>query len=358
MPIMLIVERDELLAGLDRCEPAAEERAAHPFAGLVLLQPSEHALRLCATNLIVSVDTEVQAQVKSPTPIAVHFKRLRSALASMPAGNVKLSIEKGWRLVVACAGQRQYTIAGRNGAEFPKLSQPNRDVERFVAGPELARALWRVKHSISTNRDRPFLDGVSVVVHENELAAVALSGPTLAISREPWTAPDIELFFPSPVLKLAHQLLLGGGVQISKETNTLFLETEQSLICASLPSGEFPPWRRLLESIELTPVCRAPGPLTIDVLKAVSAARTTQDVPLHIVVSGDTMEVSVAHEDCSGRDVIPVEPAGDCDVLVNPSYLLDAVRAADAHFQLKRAQDQLVIETDDGFLAIVARVTS
>ena len=357
MPLMFTAERNDLLEGLERCAPAADERVAHPFSGMVLLAVDTE-LRLRATNLVVAVDTAVPAEVKVAHPTAVNFKRLRAALAVMPVGRVKVSFDKGWRLTVSCAGARQYTLAGLNGADFPQTPAPDPETvtARLEAGPELARAVRRVRHAIVNVKDRPFLDGMEISVREGQLSACAMSGPTLALTQCPLDQPDTTLFMPSQVLTLAEHQLGTGRVQISQDARTIYLQTEQTLVCAQLPSGSFPPWRAIVESLKPEEICRAPGPLTIDVLRAVAAARTEADAPVHLLVKDNTMEVSVAHEDCSGRDVIPVEATGTIDVLVNPLYFLETIRAADAHYVLARAEDHLVIRTDDGFLGVVARV--
>lgn len=363
---MFSVDKQKLLHGLDIIEPGTTERGAHPYVGMVLLHTEGDELRLSATNLLLSVDTMVQADTLKPGSVAVNFKKLRAVVSAMPdADFVKISVDKGQRLHVTCRSKRSYHLALVPGQDFPASVRPTEDAQAKVTfqAPELARALNRVRYALPTTSDRPYIDGVLLEVVGKKLTSIAMQGATWALFEQEVSEPVPEgtIFIPAMAIKS----VLGfttehKQVSLQKDTNTLFVEAGTTRTCVSLPAGEFPPWRMVLASFQWQTLCDVHCPAAIEALRAVLAARSSE-MACKLQLTKSELEFSLSDTDGDARDSVPVDGAlEDWEIYMNPGLLLDTMRAADANFHLQRAadsNDQIVVRTDDGFTGIIARVS-
>lgn len=360
---MWTVERDALLAGLERVEAATAEKSPHPYLGLVLCSFADQAhLRLATTNLLLAIETTVAATVEKKFPaLAISHQRLRAVVSTMPAGPLRCQLDKNNRLQVKCAGSRQYALPTVAGTDFSQPQVPRPDAISIELPPDLlVSALDRVRYAIPAVHDRPQLDGVGIEILEGRLSAVAMCGAMLGIWEAKTDAPNASFFLPLPVFKPLRLVAHGGDepLNLQIDPQALFVRRHGTQITASLPTTAFPPWRQLLASLECRAIARIPAIPMQDALRAVSTAAPGEAVRLLITAEG--LEVSVVKDECEAHDVVPIEVeagADELDVLVNPVYLIDTIKGADSNFVFQRATDQLGVVTEDfrGFLARVVR---
>lgn len=360
---MWTVDKDELMAGLERVEAATDEKSPHPYVGMVLIAVADQAhLRLSTTNLQLAIETTVPAQVEAKVkfaPLALSHKRLRAVVGTMPGGPLKFQIDKQGRLQLKCTGQRQYALPTVPGADFPKNSVPSAEATVIELPVDLlVSSIERVRYAIPPIRDRAQLDGVHVEILSGKLSAVTMCGAMLAVWETAVTAPDAQLFVPAPVFKPLRLAASKGDepLRVQVDPTVLFFSRGSVQIAVVLPALGFPPWRALLASLERTVIGRIPALPALDALRAVSTAAPGESVRLRIIEGG--LEISVAKEECEARDVIPIETteASELDVLVNPVYLIDTIKGANLNFTFERAADQLGVTTEEGFLGFLARV--
>lgn len=365
---MWIVSRDDLLSALDRVEAAADDRSPHPFVGMVLISESERGLKFTTTNLLMAIETSCSASISPMVPaIAVSHRKLRTMVGTMPADKLKCTLDKSQRLVVKCSGQRQFSLVTTPAEEYPRVPTPPADAQFITVDPHaLSRAIDRVRYAVPSAKDRPQLDCVRVEVLDNQLSVVAASGPAMSVWTEPVEAATSKVSIPSMAFKPLRLVAAAHNdktpFEFSVGPRELYVRCGSMYLVACLPSGEFPPWRALLDVLQLRKVAQIGALAMLDALRAVSAAAPGKGVQCVLHDDG-TLDINALGE-CEARDSIKVELPQDAvafsemiDVLVDPVMFIDTIKGADKDFTLEwTGGDQLAVRTDEGFLGILARM--
>lgn len=357
------IPKDQLVKAIERCDVVADSKTPHPHTGKVLLTASEDAnqqvLQAYCTDLKIQVDTAVAASVEKPGSVAVDCKRLLSVARAMPSGAIRLDAKPERRLVVSCAGQRAYGLPTVDAELFPTPNEPTDAASRLqVEARVLASMISRVQSSIDS-KDRPNLEGVYLDYQDGTLNAVAVGNHTIGIVSEsvghegPWAAL-LPRFMLKSVVALCNENKI---VTLALDDPLIYIETEDTLIGSLLPRDPFVPWRNGVDSLQRTPVARVPALMLRDSLQAITVARQEQNTPISIVVEGDKMTLALVGEECNAEDQVVVEPLTEPKLrkLVNPTYLMEAVRGADATFSLEDTGSSIAISTDD-YLGIICLV--
>jgi DNA polymerase-3 subunit beta len=84
----VIVAKKDLLRVLARCQGVADKKSTMPVLGNVLLEASKDSLALSATDLVLAVSGELEAETKTPGSVAVGAKDLFERVRMMPDGQL------------------------------------------------------------------------------------------------------------------------------------------------------------------------------------------------------------------------------------------------------------------------------
>ena len=88
------VTKQALLDGLQRIQNIVSNRVTLPVLSNVLLETTETGLQLTATDLEVSVRTEVAASIERPGSTTLPARRLFSIIKELPAEEMHMLTEK------------------------------------------------------------------------------------------------------------------------------------------------------------------------------------------------------------------------------------------------------------------------
>jgi DNA polymerase III sliding clamp (beta) subunit (PCNA family) len=279
----------------------------------------------------------------------------------MPSGTIKLEAKPERRLVVSCTGQRTYALPTVDVELFPTPNEPSDTASWLgIEARVLASMISRVQPSIASD-GRPNLEGVYLDYQDGTLNAVAVGAHTIGIVSEGGVAHEGNwaALLPQSVLKSALALCNENKiVTLAHDDPMIYIETEDTLIGSLLPRDPFVPWRNGVDSLQRTPVARVSALSLRDSLQAITVARQDRTTPISVVIEDDKMTLALVGEECKAQDQVVVEPLTEPRLrkLVNPTYLLEAVRGADATFSLEDTGSSIAISTDD-YLGIVSLVS-
>src|SRR3954462_1413134 len=96
-------ERRDLHEGLQTVARAVSSRSSLPILGNVLLDPSNDALRLAATDLELGIERRVPARVAEPGPITLPAKTLSEIVGVLPEADVTIAADAtGGEVIITC----------------------------------------------------------------------------------------------------------------------------------------------------------------------------------------------------------------------------------------------------------------
>ncbi len=330
-----LIEVGALKAALGSVIGAVESRNTIPVLANVALFFAPDHLRVVGTNMDQQVTRQVPCEAQASWSTTVGARLLKAMADKLPSGaEVQLSMDAGSaRLIVRC-GRARFELATLPVEDFPLLSDAGGwDAQFEMAGPELAAMLNHVKHAISTEETRYYLNGVFVERREAELIMVATDGHRLARSARP--APDGSepmaegevlsggVIIPRQVLALIEPMLKESRVEVALSAARVRLDAGEVTVISKLVDGQFPDWRRVVPSnnpalIEVDPA---------ELGKAVERVTTIcSDKTRAVKIAADadrlTLSVTSAENGVATEEVSCAYSSAPMTVGCNATYLL------------------------------------
>lgn len=357
------VLRDGLVAGLDTVTKAAKLKSVLPVLGMVLLDayqgqgPKGGVLRLMCTDLNVSLEHRINAQVEEPGGIAVPHRLFHELSIAMLDGQINLETEEE-TVTLRMAnndGSNRSSIKCLHVSEWPTAS---REAQASITMPTCGPFLDAVRQvSFAADQQdgsRPVLGGVLVAIAGEQITLVAADGYRLAERKI--TVPGIgrdgveeEWSAIVPSRSLAHLLGVVKGVDDPLVIDILSNDG-LAFTCGPIRmatnavegkhfnwEGIIPASSTLVASFDVKAMCQAVRSMAVfGRAWAKPTVRMTIDPGSQIVIRGEDQERG------DGSAVVDAEVEGDGEVpftmALNANFLDAALKSAGLNYGSARIE--------------------
>jgi DNA polymerase-3 subunit beta len=320
--------KENLSWGLSIVGRAAALRSTLPITANVLLKAQASSLTLAATNLEISLNTNLEAKVEEEGEITIPARVLSEFVDSLPSGIIDLR-EEGGQLEVE-GGHQKARISGMDANDFPPLPKVTSGLEVRFPKDAFRRAVSRVIFAAAQEEIRPILTGIHAELQDHLLTLAAADGYRLAVYNLPLSIevdPPLEVTIPAKALSELSHLISGEELTmvVNPQHNQALFRFQEVEMVSLLLSGAFPNFRQLIPSEYTTRVEIA----TSDLLSGVKTAS---------VFAGDgrviRFDISPGKVVISARSEEAGEEAGEIEAHVegkeahiafNGRYLMDFI---------------------------------
>lgn len=357
----IIVNRDNLLAGLNAVSRSISPRSTLPVLAHVQLKAIGSVLELQASNLERAVYAKVAANVVSGGGICVPAKTFNELIATMPDKPITLATnEKDISLSVTCGGNVA-KIKGVEADDFPMtalpVGVPSAKLAEFESGA-LVRALERTVFCAAAEQSRPALTGVNFLIERGKAILAATDGFRLAetiLDCQLTAENGVNVIVPSESLKEVVRLAKGSSGNVALYhygTNALIFDLGNVQVQTQLIDGRFPDYAPIIptrhnvsavvNSGELQSACRLAGVFAKDSY-AVKVEFSPED---GIGASNVTLD-GAGKEVGNGSATVFGDVVGQLKMAVNIKFLADGIMAI--------GQGDIVLEAIDPTSPLVVR---
>lgn len=308
-----------------------------PILGGILVDVDEGEIRLTAYDYETAASATVPTMLATPGRMLVSGRLLSAvATAAAKAGGKTpdVTVTATGPATVVKAGRSEWTLPALPVEDYPQL--PGTDTPASeVASDDLRRALLRVLPAVDRRGQVPALGGVQISADGDTLTLASTDRFRLAAAPLQWKPHGADLpatLVPYDLLDSAVKSLTGAGTaRIGATAGSFTIATDTHTLTGRCIDAQFPAWRKLMPSGQSD---------TVAVVGAASLARAVDQASvmlegapsLRLDFGAAAVEVSVAGDDRSARASADVTHyRGDpITVAVNPSYLRDALTAAES----------------------------
>jgi DNA polymerase-3 subunit beta len=176
------IERGTFLKSLNHVQSVVERRNTIPILSNVLLQASDGALKLTATDLDIEIIEQTAADIGQPGSTTVPAHMLYDIVRKLPDG-AQLQLEQGpdeGRLAVI-AGRSRFSLQALPPQDFPDLASGESTHSFTMAAADLKQMIDKTRFAISTEETRYYLNGIYIhTLESGAMRAVATDGHRLA----------------------------------------------------------------------------------------------------------------------------------------------------------------------------------
>ena len=253
------IERDELLAGLQRVQGVVEKRNTMPILSNILLEAKQDGAEIVATDLEIGMRGLYKATVLKTGGVTISARKLFEIIKELPSGEIELTAgDNNWTTIQA--GKSQFKIVGLPSAEYPALPAIEREGLTPLSGDGFLELIRKTLFATGDNDARYILNGllVTLVVTDKKTALrlVGTDGHRLAVAEQEvgkagskGGPQEIKAIIPKKAAQEMRRLLEEGGdgePLIGFTKNLMIFRKSGLLLTSRLMEGNYPNYQQVI----------------------------------------------------------------------------------------------------------------
>lgn len=324
------IERKSLQKALALANSVVERSNVNPILGNVLLDASDGALRITATDLDIQIRQAINAEVIAPGRITVSSAMLQDIVRKLADGPV-VECELIEPLFHVRSGRSKLKLFSLPAEDFPDLEVGRMDTEFSIDSADLCRLIRKASFVISTDESRYFLNGVYLHRRENDLACVGTDGHRLSMAWMPGPEGSekfVGVILPKKTSALVARHVDGhdGSVVIRASESKISFEWGGVVLVSKLIDGSYPDYDRVIPKSNQN-IMRADTKALMTAVDRVATVSTEKGRACRLTLGTDSIEVSMIVPDGgTAEDTLDIEYRGEPMAIgFNSRYVIEVL---------------------------------
>jgi DNA polymerase-3 subunit beta len=347
----LRVNRNELWRGVDTVLEAVSSKPSLPVLANILLEADEKTLSLSATDLDLSIRTQVPAIVEEKGRTTVSARKLAEITREWPEAELSIEVQDdrlklSGRLGDAESSEGAYSLSGIEAEEFPSMPTALDGVSLSLGEDEaethvLVGMINKTAFAVSGDDTRPVFNGVLWRIDAQGMEMVATDGSRLACYRlaidlQDQVQADQETAVIVPPQALIQIVkLLGshkGPVKVTLGETQILFDIGHTHLLSRLIEGPYVNYAQVIPQNNQKELRIASEDL-LPAVRRVSILSSSYTRQVRFKLNSGQVELSAASPEIGGeaREVVPAQyTSEEIEVGYNAQYLMDILRRMDA----------------------------
>ncbi len=349
------IDRDALLKPLQLVCGTVEKKANKPILANVLMNVSNHSLKLTGTDLEVELvdQTPVHGDVIEGR-VTVPSKKFLDIVKSLPE-QTELHIDHQQNRLLLRSGRSRFSLATLPADEYPNVEAFDAGIEFSCKQGILRSIIDSTQFSMANQDVRYYLNGLLLETDGSILRAVATDGHRLALCHQNIEAqlPQKRVIVPRKGVTEMMRLMDAEDqdVSVAVGDNAIRIITGSSVLTSKLVDGGFPEYDRVLPKGGDKIVLASRNQLKQALLRA-SILSNEKFRGVRIQLENNTMKITANNpEQEEAEEIVDIEYENSpLEIGFNVSYLLDVlnhIRADDVRMTLTDNNSSALIENHE-----------
>jgi len=364
------IDKEIFLKSLQKIQGIVEKRTSMPILSNVLLEVTESALHVTATDLEVGMKSIYPADVSKTGKITVGAKKLYEIVKELPNQMITFSTKDNDWVEIQC-GKARFNIVGLSSDEFPYFPSVKEESLFEIESNLLKQMIEKTSYAICNDDTKYNLNGLFTKVETDSngdqvLKMVATDGHRLSISSGSLKGsvgpellkgvilPKKGIFELKKITEEDNGTLLFGFIE-----NSAVIKKGDSYMVMRLVDGDFPDYNRVIPSSNDRVITVNKDIFTHSVRRmAILSSEKFKGIMLEI--SASSIKISSSNPELGdAMEEIDVIYGGEpLAVRFNARYLLDVLAVAETESVEMKFKDELspsiiVPEKSTSFLAVI-----
>ena len=331
--LRITVSKDELASRLAIVARGVSTRTAVLVLSGIQLRAQDGRLHLAATDMEVSLRTELECSVDGEGSVVVPGRLLLDISRSLPDSDVTIEHKPEEAVVVVTSGTANYRLHTYSSEDFPRLPDVELSSLHTVDRDALIDTVARVGRSASRDESRPVLTGILVRFEPGKIVMAATDSYRLAVKETPveGTLPDLEAIIPARALQELARIAAGtDDLQLGLQENHVVFGADGTWLTTRRIDGQFPNYRQLLPE-QFDHELVLPRDELLEVVRRVSLM-AQRNSPLRLRFAEGELTVSAVTQDVGeARESLPAPFTGEAmEIGFNAEFLRDGLESVEA----------------------------
>jgi DNA polymerase III subunit beta len=236
-----ICEKTQLQESISTAQKAVTGKSTMNILEGILLIAKNNELTLIGSDIDLSIETKVKADILEEGSIVVDSKLFGELIKKLPNSSVQIETLENNSLEVICEKSKA-VLKYMNSDDFPSLPKINENMIFSISQKLLKNMIKGTIFATAQDEIRPILTGVKFEIKDKKLNLVALDGLRLALrSEEVDNDNTISAVIPGKTLSEVSKVLEDSeeNVNITFTPNHILFNLSNTKIISRLLEGEF-----------------------------------------------------------------------------------------------------------------------
>jgi DNA polymerase-3 subunit beta len=336
------INREELYKAVSKVQTIIEKRSNMPILSMVLLNVGKSDLHLSATDLEISFQQKIPAEVINPGSVTISGRKLFEILKECknPRMHIKEK-ENNW--VFLTDDQVKYNLACLPAEEYPLFMEPEGVDLMEMDASVLKEMINKTIFSVTLDEAGFKLSGVftETVTQEGKLylRMVSTDGHRLSLIEKEMADTqklkiDGGIMIPKKgMMELSKLASEGGPMQIGFKKNNCVARKENSLVVIRLLESKFPDYNAVIPK-NMKSLVKIKREALLDGMKKMVILTSEAYRGVKISLEKNIIElVSINPDLGDAQEKLEVEYKGDrIEAGFNARYFIDVLQAMESEF--------------------------
>ncbi|MBN2208505.1 MAG: DNA polymerase III subunit beta [Candidatus Coatesbacteria bacterium] len=247
-----VAQAREFLKGVQDIQGIAGQRSINPMLSETLLETTDNGITIYATDLTVSVQELVSADVGRAGSIVVQAKKIFEIARQLPEEEVTVeTLDGNW--LKLCSGHATFKIVGLPPEEFPPMPEYDPSCLSEINFASLRSALGKIISSMCENDARRYLNGGLIEFGAEEGTIFVstdshrLSYKLADIGYRHRGAKPVQLILPKKSIEEIMRLFSDEeAVQLGLDKRRLLFKSDRLTFLSTLIDTDYPDYRAVI----------------------------------------------------------------------------------------------------------------
>lgn len=316
---------------------AIASKTTNPVLEGIKLIASSNELTLLATDLELSIEKKIRAEVKEEGEAVVPGKFFAEYVKKLTNDKVNILTDDKNGLTIRYVDSEGF-IQCFGTEEYPSFNIINTEEYFGITKNDFKELINKVIFSVATDDSRPILRGCLLEIGEDIVTAVTSDGYRLSVVHENLAFSNIKTscIVPDKSLREISKLLDDSDdvINIYVQKNFLMVDLGDTKIITRLLEGEFLSYKQIVSSsVNGTVITVNKAQLEDSLERASLLSKIGQNNLVKFEMSGDCLVLSSNSEIGNIKEKINISLEGsDLVIAFNARYFLEAFRSVNNDF--------------------------
>ena len=332
----LICEGLDLSDAVLKVIRATAVRTTNPILEGIKLHASEDTLTLSATDLEISIEKTIAADVKIPGDVVVPGKFFADFVKKLSNEQIELTLTDQNTIKIKYTDSEGY-LQCMSSDEFPIIREMTAPEKITIKRTDLKELIEKTIFSVAVDDARPILKGCLFEIENGMMTAVALDGYRLAMVKTEvnCTSNKMTCIIPARSLNEISKLIDGNDdyIDVLVGANHLLINDGSVRIMTRLLEGEFINYRQVIPATTTTTITINKAQLEDGLERASLLARMDKNNLVKFDIRDKVLTLTSASNIGNVTENITISLDGkDLQIAFNARYLSDCMHTINDEF--------------------------
>ena len=217
----------------------------------IYMEAKDNKLIIKATDLKVSIVSEINVEVINPGSTTVYCDKFLSIIRNLPPGEIEFeNIDNKTLFIRPIFKKIDFQLRSIGVEKYPEIQKISDDKYFEFSEKDILEMISNTIFAVSSDESRYFMSGVYLEIVDENINMVASDGKRLSFISKTINS-KIEKFndiiIPTKILSILKKLLTGeGNISICVKEKNIFIKFRNHKISSSLIEGQFPNYQRVI----------------------------------------------------------------------------------------------------------------